>query len=136
MYDTSTNRPLQPAADEGTPGFPHGFGRRIKQAIRRLQLEALGAGLDEPSFDQIGKWIAQVEGREKPYVSATISSWIQERTEPSYRALAAMAIVCNLRDGSWIACNVVDARDTGRPWNGQWMHEGQHPGFVLDANAL
>jgi len=120
---------LQPAEDEGTPGFPLNYGLRIKQAIRRLQAEALHARLDEPSFDQIGKWIAQVEGREKPYVSATISSWIQERTQPSYEALAAMAIVFNCRDMSWIVANLPEARDSGRPWSWQWMHEGQHAGF-------
>jgi hypothetical protein len=101
-----------PRADEKTmqPGSPRGYGRRIKQAILELQARALAVGMREPSYDDIGRWIARVEGRAKPYVSATLSSWIQERTQPKFEACAAMAVVFKQRDASWIILAIDEAR--------------------------
>lgn len=70
--------------DEGK----RGFGQRIQQGVHLYRSRHDGIG-----YDEIGRLVAEAEGRAKPYGKSTVSEWIAERNEPRLRTFDALASV-------------------------------------------
>lgn len=79
-----------------------GFGQRIQQGVHLYRSRHDGVG-----YDEIGRLVAEAEGRDKPYGKSTVSEWIAERNEPRLRTFDALAAVLG-GDAYWYAWGVGD----------------------------
>jgi transcriptional regulator with XRE-family HTH domain len=66
-----------------------GYGARVAQAI----LDRASQIGERLTYARVGADVAAAEGRGKPYTSAAVSEWIQERSEPTIRTFRALAKV-------------------------------------------
>lgn len=77
-----------------------GHGQRIQQGVHIYRSQHDGA-----TYDDIGRRVAEVEGRERPYGKSTVSGWISEQNEPRLSTFDALAVVLG-GDPYWYAWGV------------------------------
>ena len=75
-----------------------GYGGRIKQAV----LEWSARKGERLTLQDVGKGVAALIGRKKPFTASTVQGWTNEESEPTLSIFLALAQLSG-RSAAWIA---------------------------------